>query len=234
MRASSARSARSWSAAARKGVFRGDLDPVDVHLLISAFCFFRVSNRHTFGAIFDRDLSDPKLRKRHKKHDHRDDRAHARSRPQKADRLRLEPVMATHGTQHVSRVQYVRTSAYGSDAGGCRAYFDCDGFDQRQSRHEAARHRRRRLRGRRDLRERSADLRRRHRTGCRTSCCGSSGSRARLFSLFATSKGCRSRCARGCSIASSASSTSWRSSAPAAAGVLERFAVCAGRPRANH
>ena len=35
--------------------------------MISAFCFFRVSNRHTFGAIFDRDLSDPKLRKRHKK-----------------------------------------------------------------------------------------------------------------------------------------------------------------------
>ena len=51
----------------KEGVFRGDLDPVDVHLLISAFCFFRVSNRHTFGAIFARDLSDPKLRKRHKK-----------------------------------------------------------------------------------------------------------------------------------------------------------------------
>jgi AcrR family transcriptional regulator len=51
----------------KEGIFRGDLDPVDVHLLISAFCFFRVSNRHTFGAIFDRDLSDPKLRKRHKK-----------------------------------------------------------------------------------------------------------------------------------------------------------------------
>jgi AcrR family transcriptional regulator len=51
----------------KEGVFRGDLDPVDVHLLISAFCFFRVSNRHTFGAIFERDLSDAKLRKRHKK-----------------------------------------------------------------------------------------------------------------------------------------------------------------------
>jgi AcrR family transcriptional regulator len=51
----------------KEGVFRSDLDPVDVHLLISAFCFFRVSNRHTFGKIFDRDLSDPKLRKRHKK-----------------------------------------------------------------------------------------------------------------------------------------------------------------------
>lgn len=52
---------------AKEGVFRSDLDPVDVHLLISAFCFFRVSNRYTFGAIFNRDLSDPKLRKRHKR-----------------------------------------------------------------------------------------------------------------------------------------------------------------------
>jgi AcrR family transcriptional regulator len=51
----------------KEGIFRGDIDPVDVHMLISAFCFFRVSNRHTFGAIFDRDLSEPKLRKRHKK-----------------------------------------------------------------------------------------------------------------------------------------------------------------------
>jgi hypothetical protein len=51
----------------KEGIFRGDVDPVDVHMLISAFCFFRVSNRHTFGAIFDRDLSEPKLRKRHKK-----------------------------------------------------------------------------------------------------------------------------------------------------------------------
>ena len=51
----------------KQGEFRSDIDPVDVHLMISAFCFFRVSNRHTFGAIFDRDLSDPKLRKRHKR-----------------------------------------------------------------------------------------------------------------------------------------------------------------------
>jgi AcrR family transcriptional regulator len=51
----------------KSGEFRTDLDPVDVHLLISAFCFFRVSNRHTFGVIFDRDLSDAKLRKRHKR-----------------------------------------------------------------------------------------------------------------------------------------------------------------------
>ena len=51
----------------RAGVFRPDIDPVDLHMLISAFCFFRVSNRHTFGALFDRDLTAPELRKKHKR-----------------------------------------------------------------------------------------------------------------------------------------------------------------------
>jgi AcrR family transcriptional regulator len=50
----------------KDGVFRKDIDAVDVHMLISAFCFFRVSNRHTFGTLFRCDLSDPMLRKRHK------------------------------------------------------------------------------------------------------------------------------------------------------------------------
>jgi AcrR family transcriptional regulator len=51
----------------REGVFRRGVDPVDVHLLISSFCFFRVSNRHTFGALFGRDLSDKALRLLHKR-----------------------------------------------------------------------------------------------------------------------------------------------------------------------
>jgi AcrR family transcriptional regulator len=51
----------------KEGVFRGDVDAVDVHMLISAFCFFRVSNRHTFGLLFGRDLSNPALRGRHKR-----------------------------------------------------------------------------------------------------------------------------------------------------------------------
>ena len=34
--------------------------------MISAACFFRVSNRHTFGAIFNRDLMADDLRMRHK------------------------------------------------------------------------------------------------------------------------------------------------------------------------
>jgi len=46
------------------GLFRTDIDAIDVHMMISAFCVFRVSNRHTFGAIFGRDLVDPA------RHDH--------------------------------------------------------------------------------------------------------------------------------------------------------------------
>jgi AcrR family transcriptional regulator len=44
------------------GVFRDDLDALDVHMVISAFCVFRGANRYTFRAIFDRDLLDPRLR----------------------------------------------------------------------------------------------------------------------------------------------------------------------------
>ena len=47
------------------GVFRDGVDPVDVHML-SAFCFFRVSNSATFGTLFGRDLSAPELRISHK------------------------------------------------------------------------------------------------------------------------------------------------------------------------
>jgi hypothetical protein len=36
-------------------------------LLISAFCIFRVSNRFTFGTIFDTDLSDRRSAIAHKK-----------------------------------------------------------------------------------------------------------------------------------------------------------------------
>jgi hypothetical protein len=31
-------------------------------MMISAFCVFRVANRHTFGTLFERDLTDPELR----------------------------------------------------------------------------------------------------------------------------------------------------------------------------
>jgi AcrR family transcriptional regulator len=48
------------------GAFRDDIDPIDLHLLISSMCFHRVSNRHTFGAAFGRDPSSPRLRARHR------------------------------------------------------------------------------------------------------------------------------------------------------------------------
>jgi AcrR family transcriptional regulator len=48
------------------GLFRQEVDPVDIHLLISSFCFFRVSNRHTFGRLFKLDLSAPALMDRHR------------------------------------------------------------------------------------------------------------------------------------------------------------------------
>lgn len=50
----------------QSGIFRRDVDAVDLHMLISAFCFFRVSNRYTFGTIFRRDLSAPEFYGRHK------------------------------------------------------------------------------------------------------------------------------------------------------------------------
>jgi AcrR family transcriptional regulator len=50
----------------RAGSFTRDIDAVDLHMMISAFCVFRVANRHTFGAIFDRDLTDPVLRDRYR------------------------------------------------------------------------------------------------------------------------------------------------------------------------
>ena len=46
----------------REGAFTRDVDAVDLHMIISSFCVFRVANRHTFGAIFSRDLTDPRLR----------------------------------------------------------------------------------------------------------------------------------------------------------------------------
>jgi AcrR family transcriptional regulator len=49
------------------GDFRTDVDALDVRLVMGSLCFFRVSNRHTFGALFDCDLSSPELRNRHRK-----------------------------------------------------------------------------------------------------------------------------------------------------------------------
>jgi AcrR family transcriptional regulator len=40
------------SAGEAAGVFRPGLDPLELHYVVSALCFFSVSNRHTFHALF--------------------------------------------------------------------------------------------------------------------------------------------------------------------------------------
>lgn len=42
-----------------QGLFRADVNALDVHQLMVSLGFFNVSNRHTFGRIFGKDLCDP-------------------------------------------------------------------------------------------------------------------------------------------------------------------------------
>jgi AcrR family transcriptional regulator len=48
------------------GVFTRDADAIDVHMMISSFCVFRVANRHTWSTLFGRDLLDPAIRRRYR------------------------------------------------------------------------------------------------------------------------------------------------------------------------
>ena len=57
---------RILAAGQESGLFTADVDAVDLHAMISSFCFFRVSNRHTFGALFGRDLVDPARREHYR------------------------------------------------------------------------------------------------------------------------------------------------------------------------
>jgi AcrR family transcriptional regulator len=41
------------------GVFARDTDAIDLHMMISAFCVFRIANQYTFGELFGRDLTSP-------------------------------------------------------------------------------------------------------------------------------------------------------------------------------
>ncbi|ANZ41136.1 TetR family transcriptional regulator [Lentzea guizhouensis] len=49
------------------GRFRADVDALDIHQVISSFCVFRLANRHTFAAIFKRDMLDPHRREHHRR-----------------------------------------------------------------------------------------------------------------------------------------------------------------------
>jgi AcrR family transcriptional regulator len=45
---------------AKDKVFRAGIDPVDLHMSISALCFYNVSNRYTFASNFGVDMSSAK------------------------------------------------------------------------------------------------------------------------------------------------------------------------------
>lgn len=47
-------------------LFRSGIDPVDLHLTISALGFFYISNRYTFGTIFSYDMTSPRASERRK------------------------------------------------------------------------------------------------------------------------------------------------------------------------
>jgi AcrR family transcriptional regulator len=49
---------------AKEGRFRKGIDPVELHMLVSALCFYNVSNRYTFAANFGVDMGLPKVAKR--------------------------------------------------------------------------------------------------------------------------------------------------------------------------
>lgn len=49
---------------AAQGVFRGDIDPVELHMTVSALCFYNVSNRYTFRSNFGVDMGASKAKAR--------------------------------------------------------------------------------------------------------------------------------------------------------------------------
>jgi AcrR family transcriptional regulator len=44
----------------KQGIFRRDIDPIELHMSISALGIFNVANRATFSTIFKRDMTSPK------------------------------------------------------------------------------------------------------------------------------------------------------------------------------
>ena len=46
-----------------QGIFRPNLDPIDIHASISALTVFNVANQHTFGLIFKRNMASAQAQK---------------------------------------------------------------------------------------------------------------------------------------------------------------------------
>jgi AcrR family transcriptional regulator len=53
---------RVYTRGVKAGVFRTGIDPIDLHMSISALSVFNVANRHTFALIFDREIESPAAR----------------------------------------------------------------------------------------------------------------------------------------------------------------------------
>ncbi|MBR0644729.1 TetR/AcrR family transcriptional regulator [Roseomonas hellenica] len=51
----------------QEGRFRPGVDPLDLHMLISSFCFYRVSNRYTLRAIYGQDNAAPEVHATHRR-----------------------------------------------------------------------------------------------------------------------------------------------------------------------
>ncbi|GLW09439.1 TetR family transcriptional regulator [Microtetraspora sp. NBRC 13810] len=58
---------RILDAGTASGDFVTEADAIDVHMMISAFCVFRVANQHTFGTLFGRDMTAPEHRARQRR-----------------------------------------------------------------------------------------------------------------------------------------------------------------------
>ena len=52
------------------GIFRGNVDPIQLYVTITAFSYFHVSNRHTLSLMFDKDLGDPAWLEDRRMHTH--------------------------------------------------------------------------------------------------------------------------------------------------------------------
>ena len=48
------------------GSLRSDVDALEVHMLISAFCVFQVANNHTFSYLFNYDMQSKPVRVRNR------------------------------------------------------------------------------------------------------------------------------------------------------------------------
>ncbi|MEV0181660.1 TetR/AcrR family transcriptional regulator [Streptomyces sp. NPDC050625] len=57
---------RILEAGREQGVFTAEVDAVDLHAMISSFCFFRVANRYTFRTLFGRDLTEAPRREHYR------------------------------------------------------------------------------------------------------------------------------------------------------------------------